>query len=635
MVPQNKGVYHLKGGIHKYLEEFGNNGGIGNHSNADENDEKLLEENNAERKSKADRDGSGSNECLFVGKNFVFDRRGALGANDCVSKSVSNSNTGLEQDKTKGVMTKNYQQNNEAIVVGQCLYCSGPYDVFLPENICTVCREPILICPNCKLDLHQKQQLLRGVSTFNSSMGVGSVRSEYHCEDHFHLKSCYFTNLYGFSNLELDNQMKQLQDHSKPLEGIGKKGKQRRRTLRKQIDKIESFMKDTMTIDNNADGKSAVTSLKDGDIATQCRHCGSSTCAADCWGFHGGNTRMMNKNTPNDGTDGSVGNANVGSITNKDNIIKPTKKRTRTPSNQRSTKRLKREKDLEEISSLQLCQPPSQYWHDVTGMRVPPPVVRVLRSTVKGRWCGKTLGWMMTNEFGEFAKDLSREETIPIMASGEVCKKEENLLDQLIDADLIRINGVPVSKLVNSTLTPGLVPTKSSDILLRNMDTIERVVHWHEPPVFVPKKISLTKHSLQSIMLSSSSNPTNNMSTECADTKNDTPMLYCINKPQSIPVYPAGPYYANSLLLMVEAQEGLQPKSLIPCHRIDRATSGVLLCANMSSVASVVQGRMTTRGSDEIGGCSPVKKLYLARVKVRKSISERSSRTMLYHFSHL
>ena len=46
MVPQNKGIFHLKGGIHKYLEEFG-----------------------------------GSEEgSQFVGKNFVFDRRGALNA---------------------------------------------------------------------------------------------------------------------------------------------------------------------------------------------------------------------------------------------------------------------------------------------------------------------------------------------------------------------------------------------------------------------------------------------------------------------------------------------------------------------------------------------------------------------------
>ena len=60
---------------------------------------------------------------------------------------------------------------------------------------------------------------------------------------------------------------------------------------------------------------------------------------------------------------------------------------------------------------------------------------------------------------------------------------------------------------------------------------------------------------------------------------------------------------------MVEAQEGLPPKTLIPLHRIDRATSGVMLCATTSSAAGVIQGKIANKTQNE------VLKLYLARVK--------------------
>jgi len=56
---------------------------------------------------------------------------------------------------------------------------------------------------------------------------------------------------------------------------------------------------------------------------------------------------------------------------------------------------------------------------------------------------------------------------------------------------------------------------------------------------------------------------------------------------------------------MVEGQEGLEPRSLRPCHRLDRCTSGLTICATSPAVARLMQGRME-------GGA--VKKLYVARV---------------------
>ena len=499
MVPNNKGVYHLKGGIHKYLEEFGTS-----------------------------KDG-----CKFIGKNFVFDRRGAMSGADCLDG---------EQKSESGEK-----------VVGQCMYCDRAHDTFLPENVCTVCREPVLVCPECVDGLKTKQLELRGLND-NQNMRV-----EFHCEDHFQTKTCYYTSLHGFSVDELNRQIQQLQLHSKQFEGIGKKGKQKRRTIRKQIEKIEAYMNSIKT----GEGMEVESEL-------QCRNCGSTACSGDCWGFHGGNTRMINKEKAE-----SVAASEMSSscLANKRQ-----KERTRTPSNQRPGKRLKREQELSEVDKLQLCKQASEY-RLPNGLRVPPPSVRVLRSSVKGKWCGRTLQSVMTTEFHEFAgKD------------GGV------RLNQIISADLLRINGIPVSKLAADS------NQNANDLLLKNMDTLERVVHWHEPPVSIPEHIPLTKHQIPDTVLASRSTTSNIDSST-------SPSLYCINKPSSVPVHPAGPYYANSLTLMVEAQEALTPKSLIPCHRIDRCTSGVLLCTDDINVPRTVQGAMTSSESDVI------KKLYVARVK--------------------
>ncbi|KAL7446479.1 hypothetical protein ACHAXH_008357 [Discostella pseudostelligera] len=538
VVPHNKGVYHLKGGIHKYLEEFGRD---------------ALPPDSVGCEDTETRKEDGTNECLFMGKNFVFDRRGAL---DAKGHGID----GYMNDKDTS------SSRSSSNIIGKCQYCTCPYDVFHPACVCTVCREPILICETCQQDVHEQQTALRGLPLTSSDDGANSAtvttvcRAEFHCAMHSHLSSCYFTSIHGFSVAECKQQIEQLQLHYKELLCTGKKGKHKRRTLRRQIEKIES----SLTDDTNA--------VSGDDCAMRCRHCGSTSCTSDCWGFHGGSTRMLNKYK--ECLDG-----NLEDVANKDNAVEARtdrKKRSRVPSNHRPGRRLKRENDLSEIAVLQLSSPPYQHRDDSTGLRVPPPVVRSLRSGAKGRWCNKSVKWVLNNDFGESTKGLAREHG-------------DERMNKLIAAGLVRVNGVPV---------------KTSDALLQNMDTLELIVHWHEPPVAVPPRISLTKQTLPANLLSSNSKDTSSS------------VLYCINKPSSVPIYPAGPYYANSLLLMVEAQEGLSPKSLIPLHRIDRATSGLLMCATASSVARVIQGIMTCNNARD-QKFPPVMKLYLARVKGR------------------
>ena len=450
MVPNNKGVYHLKGGIHKYLEEF----------------------------------GKSSDECAFVGKNFVFDRRGAMSEADCLDEE-----------------TIDIKESKMSRIVGKCIYCNGPHDLFLPENICTVCRESVLVCSSCVATLREQQSTLRSLDK-NAQQ---NLRVEFHCEDHYQMKSCYYTSLFGFSLDDLNGQIEQLQMHGSQFDGIGKKGRQKRRTIRKQIDKIRDFIK------TSDDGKNILITDQ------SCRNCGSQKCAGNCWGFHGGNIRMLNREKENEDTASTV---MIETQTSTEDI---SKRRVRTTSNQRTAKRIKRQKEISEVNRLQLCMPPSKH-RLFNGIRVPPPSIRVLSSRVKGKWCGKTLKFVMSTEFKEFANI--------------------NWLNHVIKAGLIRINGVSVLKLARERTGSA---ANASSLLLSNMDTIERIVHWHEPPICVPTHISLKKHSIPELLnLDNSDNTV-------------TPLLYCISKPASIPVHPAGPYYSNSLLMMVEAQENLTP----------------------------------------------------------------------------
>jgi 23S rRNA pseudouridine955/2504/2580 synthase/23S rRNA pseudouridine1911/1915/1917 synthase len=60
--------------------------------------------------------------------------------------------------------------------------------------------------------------------------------------------------------------------------------------------------------------------------------------------------------------------------------------------------------------------------------------------------------------------------------------------------------------------------------------------------------------------------------------------LVVIDKPGDLPVHPAGRYFNNTLTMMYEARYGVK---LFPVHRLDRETSGVLLCAKDGGAAGI------------------------------------------------
>ena len=98
-----KDVYQLKGGIHRYLEQFGDNG-------------------------------------FFRGLNFVFDQRVAMKPSE--SGSI-NSDLNASSIHCEGG------------IVGKCIECNSPFDEICGSRICTVCRDLVLVCPTCQKALRE------------------------------------------------------------------------------------------------------------------------------------------------------------------------------------------------------------------------------------------------------------------------------------------------------------------------------------------------------------------------------------------------------------------------------------------------------------------------------------------------
>ena len=96
-----KDVYQLQGGIHRYLEEFGDRG-------------------------------------CFRGLNFVFDQRVAMKPSKCKLNNSESDETSAKTD-----------------VIGRCIECSLPFDEICGSRICTVCRDLVLVCPSCQSTLRE------------------------------------------------------------------------------------------------------------------------------------------------------------------------------------------------------------------------------------------------------------------------------------------------------------------------------------------------------------------------------------------------------------------------------------------------------------------------------------------------
>ena len=178
----------------------------------------------------------------------MFDSRVSVGPT--ASDNISSSPTIQAEKSTEDTASK--------VIVGHCIDCSNPHDVYSGFIVCTVCRMPVLVCPTC--------------------VGSNPTPGEFYCSRHRDFKGIYFTVLERFTVQELESQKLSLEkmlhvcyEHSQKKvfpkvridgvesapnsqeerkqettpsgEEITTASKNRRRTIRKQIAKVEDRIK--------------------------------------------------------------------------------------------------------------------------------------------------------------------------------------------------------------------------------------------------------------------------------------------------------------------------------------------------------------------------------------------------------
>ena len=101
------------------------------------------------------------------------------------------------------------------------------------------------------------------------------MQGEFHCDLHRDLKALYFTNIDHFPVEELRRQLDGLTAMHEVLLAGGKKAKNRRRTVHKQMEKLAARI---AALSSGAATVAAAPALR-------CRTCGKHDCDGNCWGF--------------------------------------------------------------------------------------------------------------------------------------------------------------------------------------------------------------------------------------------------------------------------------------------------------------------------------------------------------------
>lgn len=301
--------------------------------------------------------------------------------------------------------------------IGKCVNCSRSYDCFDPHCVCTVCREPCLVCQNCQDDI-----------------------LEYHCVNHLHLKTCYFTDLRYFDKKKLNEQRSELLSHFEGI-SIGRRFRQKRKTLLKQIARIDEHI---MGLGED------INDVENAPCRPKCRNCSTWDCSGDCWGFHGLKRKEIRDQRATVQLKYEVWENAVATVV-LSKTVHPKKKA----------------RQILQINS-ELRLPSSAFRDPDTGIRAPPNFTRILNCFVKAKWCGHSIVDMVTNEFPGLSKP--------------------GALEKILEHGLLRLNDRAVSLL------------ECVELQLKPSDIVSRVIHWHEAPVIVPEKIIVTKIQLHALV---------------------------------------------------------------------------------------------------------------------------------------
>ena len=247
-------------------------------------------------------------------------------------------------------------------------------------------------------------------------------------------------------------------------------------------------------------------------------------------------------------------------------------------------------------------------------IRVPPPCVRHIQATCKGRWEGKHLLDVCIEEFG--------------LQYG-TCRQ---LWEARVQAGLLSVERASIIHDHKAHLgaSSGSENTLLGNPILRCGDVIRHTVHWHEPPVVVPDRlhIQIVRNVAEKLWrqkwgcggLVSSKGAAEDEKTLGKEEEDERDIIYVIDKPSTLPVTPVGNYLCNSLLPVLESQLELPPRSVSMLHRLDRLTSGVCLAAEPGTPSAKALLRLfSNMGEGETGNDNEhcIVKTYIARVSGR------------------
>lgn len=119
--------------------------------------------------------------------------------------------------------------------MGRCIDCGEPHEAYSGKICCTVCRYPLLCCNKCA----------------ESNKHNDEIIYEFYCKRHRYLKDKFFTVLSRFSQAELQQQQRMLEELLvDPSFSHG-----RRKTINKQIRRIRDLISSGFGTDAEAGEK--------------------------------------------------------------------------------------------------------------------------------------------------------------------------------------------------------------------------------------------------------------------------------------------------------------------------------------------------------------------------------------------
>lgn len=181
------------------------------------------------------------------------------------------------------------------------------------------------------------------------------------------------------------------------------------------------------------------------------------------------------------------------------------------------------------------------------GLRKVQPYFFTHRTNCKGRWFGRTVADVFSTEF----RDRSLDYYLREITNGNF--KIFTRSHELFTGDTLL------------------------DYKIQNGDRLEYQQHQHEP--VVPSESPKIIHQDENLVV--------------------------VDKPSGIPVHPTQKYFYNSVSEILKYEHDFDDK-IIPCHRLDKLTSGVLILGKGSLAAGRIQRMIQDKTS--------VEKRYLARV---------------------